>query len=189
MLDQSTIDGKEETFPLSRTSSTGSWDLLDNRTSGGMRSRGRSSGTGCSNAGLTPAAHSPPPENLYHASDSEAEQHSPDDRTRADYLRNELCLTRIQVDSERDKYISLYGYAQESIDKLITFLCVNANLASAPPSTVQEFRRLQQQADLLKDALSAQSQAARDAEADLRSLEDQISGLGVWYVHLPEMQL
>lgn len=124
--------------------------------------------------------------NLHTASAAQAAGTAPEVKARADRLRDKLCLTRVQLDIERDRYLATCRFLEDSAQELIALLIANPNIVFGPESSQLELQRLQDQAKLSQDALLQQSKVTRDLEATLRAIEARIARLGVWMVHIPD---
>ncbi len=111
---------------------------------------------------------------------------APDVKERADRLRDKLCLHRVRLDVERDRYLANCRFFEESAQEMMAFLTFNPNIAFGPQSSQLELQRLQDQAKLAQDALLQQSGVTRGLEAALRTLEARIARLGIWMVHIPD---
>lgn len=108
-------------------------------------------------------------------------------REHTDELRDKLCLTRVRVDCEREKYFACCRNAEESIVGLSSVLNVSHTSETMSETATCEFERLKGQFTADKNALFEQSRQTRAAESKLKKIEARLARLGFWCVGIPPL--
>ena len=104
---------------------------------------------------------------------------------RADSIREDLCMRRVQVDCERDKYNTCCRNTEGSIIDLKSFLQTNLDQDVISSHKQTELERLKTRFDTDAHALLEQTHRTRAAESQVKNCEAQLVGLGIWVVGLP----
>lgn len=117
--------------------------------------------------------------------DSRSGYHTLSSTHNAIMLRDNLCMGRVEVAHERERFKVCCQTAEGSIIGLKEVLddSIGGDIISHPKK--MEFERLRSQLNADVSELVKQQQRTREAESKVKNCEAQLSDMGYWVVGLP----
>jgi hypothetical protein len=107
-------------------------------------------------------------------------------RTNLNHLREQLCITRLEADIERERYFACCRNTEKSLAALTRHVQALRLKGPTSKSSAVELEHLTGTFISDSTAVSDQLKRMRTAETQVKYYEACINNKGIWLVHIPE---